>query len=778
VNNLSIVNEDSSGISIAFPDVCQTPAPPAPPIPIPYPNIAQSSDTAKGTKDVTAQGKSICVEDSNFSKSSGDEAGTAGGGVASGKFQGKAEFMNYSMDTQFEGKSVPRSFDLMLHNDKNTPPFPVLQGPIVAVAPSGGEPKKADEPTPSASCDWCKIKLPALGNKFKSGASGDDVKKLQEHLKRFGMKVELSTYKDGKWQDSDDLSKGSWGPPTTRAVRMFGLHPQVGDEDEIVFRTSGELATALLAKKIQLWCDKKTKSPENYWEFKALHIKPGDVDALGSKDDPQKQTVLHDLVVQIERDLSKTGFAVHDDDLCGLKKKLEPKGRYVSVPKDSEGRHLDPHLGDMPHLVAKFQRQGQWLWRMKTGGGTADDAKAGDDSCTSGDPSGVVDAATAKALHHWASNDLHLVLNKFELTELHWPPEGGDAISRQPSGTARLRSDAADAWLLAAKEIQKLGATLQGPYADCPRGWKAGHDPGHHKQEGAKRADSAYSWHFSGLAFDLNQDLRWHDIQGQKKTGGNEIDWQMDTHPYVVELDEGPLLPDEEKPEAPRVLFRLWCWVGKQPKAPEDPKQDRSDALLQYRNRNIKTNYRWGPPKPAPATAPGSGAGAPAHAAAPGATPTPGAALAPTAGAPAGAPAPKAELGKLKNPLAPFDASPLYATSANFDGGKVIRLAAPEGWYVDLTAILHKHGLKRISSHANWASMPRAWEWWHYQFEPAPPPGELKQLFFEQYLQPKHHGRAQLFFAEYLQLIGVHEYRLRSVDDGWPAHEDVDHPAG
>src|SRR5215469_11466664 len=92
VNKLAIVNEDSTGISIAFPDVCQTPAPPAPPIPIPYPNIAQSSDTAKGTKDVTAQGKSICVEDSNFSKSSGDEAGTAGGGVASGKFQGKAEF--------------------------------------------------------------------------------------------------------------------------------------------------------------------------------------------------------------------------------------------------------------------------------------------------------------------------------------------------------------------------------------------------------------------------------------------------------------------------------------------------------------------------------------------------------------------------------------------------------------------------------------------------------------------------------------------------------------
>src|SRR5450432_1898700 len=102
VNKLSIVNEDSSGIYIAMPDVCLTPAPPAPPIPIPYPNIAQSSDIAKGSKKVTAQGKPICVEDSTFSKSSGDDAGTAGGGVASGLFQGKAEFMNYSFDVQFE----------------------------------------------------------------------------------------------------------------------------------------------------------------------------------------------------------------------------------------------------------------------------------------------------------------------------------------------------------------------------------------------------------------------------------------------------------------------------------------------------------------------------------------------------------------------------------------------------------------------------------------------------------------------------------------------------
>jgi len=55
----------------------------------------------------------------------------------SAKTKGKAEFVNYSFDVQFEGKNVPRSFDLMLHNDKNTPPFPVLQAPVIAL---GGDP--------------------------------------------------------------------------------------------------------------------------------------------------------------------------------------------------------------------------------------------------------------------------------------------------------------------------------------------------------------------------------------------------------------------------------------------------------------------------------------------------------------------------------------------------------------------------------------------------------------------------------------------------------------
>lgn len=143
---MSVVHAGSNGISQAFPDVCKTPAPPAPaPIPVPYPNIAQSSDTAQGASTVSCDGNPVCVKDSNFMVSTGDEAGSLLG-VASNKIKGKAEFVNFSFDVKFEGKNVPRAMDLMLHNDKNTPPFPVIQGPAMAMGKDKGNCYLCDKP--------------------------------------------------------------------------------------------------------------------------------------------------------------------------------------------------------------------------------------------------------------------------------------------------------------------------------------------------------------------------------------------------------------------------------------------------------------------------------------------------------------------------------------------------------------------------------------------------------------------------------------------------------
>ena len=94
-------------------------------------------------------GKPVCIATSNFSTSTGDEAGTAGGGVASSKIKGKAEFVNYPFDVKFEGKGVPRTFNPMVHNQKNTPPFPLLQKPVISL------PKKAGD----VECVCCKKKL-------------------------------------------------------------------------------------------------------------------------------------------------------------------------------------------------------------------------------------------------------------------------------------------------------------------------------------------------------------------------------------------------------------------------------------------------------------------------------------------------------------------------------------------------------------------------------------------------------------------------------------------
>ena len=104
-------------MSTVFPDVCKTPSP-AGPVPIPYPNIGQSSDTSDGPSTVKTDGEMPMVKGAKYSKSSGDEAGTAGGVLSSVNMK-ECEFMLYSFDVKFEGKNVCRLGDPLFHNKKN-----------------------------------------------------------------------------------------------------------------------------------------------------------------------------------------------------------------------------------------------------------------------------------------------------------------------------------------------------------------------------------------------------------------------------------------------------------------------------------------------------------------------------------------------------------------------------------------------------------------------------------------------------------------------------------
>jgi hypothetical protein len=69
--NIDTVQQDSD-IAKSFPDVCKTPSPGGP-IPIPYPNIAKSSDTSNGTKKVKTDGKMPMTKGASYKKSTGDE---------------------------------------------------------------------------------------------------------------------------------------------------------------------------------------------------------------------------------------------------------------------------------------------------------------------------------------------------------------------------------------------------------------------------------------------------------------------------------------------------------------------------------------------------------------------------------------------------------------------------------------------------------------------------------------------------------------------------------
>lgn len=139
VNKLTVVHASSNGMVMLMPDVCLTPAPPAPPIPVPYPNIAMSSDTAQGSSSVKCDGNPVMVQNSTFSTSSGDEAGSIGG-VVTHCTKGKAEFVNFSFDVKFDGKMVARMMDPMVGNEMagkppNTPPSPEMQPPMPVVPP-------------------------------------------------------------------------------------------------------------------------------------------------------------------------------------------------------------------------------------------------------------------------------------------------------------------------------------------------------------------------------------------------------------------------------------------------------------------------------------------------------------------------------------------------------------------------------------------------------------------------------------------------------------------
>ncbi|WP_321910606.1 DUF4150 domain-containing protein [Paraburkholderia sp. J11-2] len=107
-----------AGQCMSTPDVCKTPAPPGPPVPVPYPNIAMPQMGYQLTQKVLIVGKPALTKASQIPNSSGDEPGVAGG-VVSGKVMAEMKFTAGSMTVKFEGNAAVRLNDPTQHNGGN-----------------------------------------------------------------------------------------------------------------------------------------------------------------------------------------------------------------------------------------------------------------------------------------------------------------------------------------------------------------------------------------------------------------------------------------------------------------------------------------------------------------------------------------------------------------------------------------------------------------------------------------------------------------------------------
>lgn len=101
------------------PDVCQVPSP-AGPVPTPFPNIGMPPMGNSPTTKVLVSGMPALTKASKIPMTNGDQAGTAGGGVVSGKIMGEVEFVMGSTKVKFEGNPAVRLSAPTKHNAGNT----------------------------------------------------------------------------------------------------------------------------------------------------------------------------------------------------------------------------------------------------------------------------------------------------------------------------------------------------------------------------------------------------------------------------------------------------------------------------------------------------------------------------------------------------------------------------------------------------------------------------------------------------------------------------------
>ncbi len=111
------LNTQMGAMSMAMPDVCKVPAPPAPPIPVPFPNNAQSTmaNPSTASKKVMIANAPAHSMKTIVTLSMGDNGGVAGGLVSS-KMMGECRHTKGSMKVMVEGQPGTRITDMTMQN--------------------------------------------------------------------------------------------------------------------------------------------------------------------------------------------------------------------------------------------------------------------------------------------------------------------------------------------------------------------------------------------------------------------------------------------------------------------------------------------------------------------------------------------------------------------------------------------------------------------------------------------------------------------------------------
>lgn len=131
-------NTQMMGMDMAFPDVCLTPAPPAPPIPVPYPNIAMGPTANPGT--ACRKTFIMCMPAHNLGTmipmTNGDNTGVSLG-VASGTVMGPQRHLTGAFTVLFEGMPATRLTSASIQNSTNAPGVRLVpsQTKVILLAP-------------------------------------------------------------------------------------------------------------------------------------------------------------------------------------------------------------------------------------------------------------------------------------------------------------------------------------------------------------------------------------------------------------------------------------------------------------------------------------------------------------------------------------------------------------------------------------------------------------------------------------------------------------------